>query len=39
MEWQPIETAPKNGDILIDIWCVPPDGCDFQPIGVGGAFY
>lgn len=25
-EWQPIETAPKGRDDLIDVWCVDPEG-------------
>lgn len=25
-EWQPIETAPKGRDDLIDVWCIDPDG-------------
>ncbi len=28
--WQPIEAAPKDGT-PIDIWCVPPEGSDFEP--------
>jgi len=30
MEWKMISTAPKDGQI-IDVWCVPPDDCDFEP--------
>jgi len=33
-EWQPIETAPKDGR-PIDVWCVPPDDCDFEPVNGG----
>ena len=29
MMWQPIETAPK--DKAIDVWCVVPEDCDFDP--------
>ena len=28
-DWQPIETAPK--DVMIDVWCVPPEDSDFEP--------
>ena len=32
--WQPIDSAPKDGT-LIDIWCIAPDGCDFEPTNGG----
>ena len=31
--WQPIETAPR--DRIIDLWCVPHDDCDFEPLDDG----
>ncbi len=29
--WQPIETAPRGRDDMIDVWCVPFPGDDFKP--------
>jgi hypothetical protein len=30
MRWKAIDTAPKDGT-PIDVWCIPPDDCDFEP--------
>jgi len=32
-DWQPIETAPKDGS-LVDLWCMPPADVDFESKGI-----
>ena len=31
--WRPISEAPKDGT-PVDVWCVPPDGCDSPVSGI-----